>query len=111
MPAARPAITVHVRVPAKPKRRSRTLWFNAVVGLLAALLPLALQYLPELQEQLSPEVYAWALFTVALANGALRFVTHAPLAGFAPPVAPPVAPPGASPGAEEFAPTQPGVHR
>lgn len=110
MPAARPAITVHVRVPAKPKRRSKTLWFNAAVGLLAGLLPVALQYLPQLQDHLSPQVYAWALFAVALANGALRFATHAPLAGFAPP--PPL--PHASPANEApaaFDATHPQVYR
>ena len=60
--------------------RSVTIWFN---GLLLAALPLfeaCRDYLPGLQEYVTPTVYKWVGLSVVLINIGLRFKTSRDLA-------------------------------
>ena len=66
---------------AKPWWRSRTLWFNLVVGLLAA----AEAGLGLLQPVLPVNAYAVLAFGLAVGNAGLRVVTSARLIGRTPP--------------------------
>jgi len=66
---------VHVRTPAKPWWRSRTLWVNAAVLLLAA----AEAHLGVLQPLLGLDVYAMLAFALPLANALLRALTVQPV--------------------------------
>jgi len=56
-------------------KKSRTLDFNVLVGLLAA----AEQNLPVLQGTLSPTMYSYLFFGVLMVNVGLRFVTKGPV--------------------------------
>ncbi len=60
---------------AKPITRSKTVWFNVLIAVLAALEAQA----PVLKPVLGEEAYAWLLFSAAMGNVVLRAVTKTPL--------------------------------
>lgn len=62
---------------AKPRYKSKTVWFNTAVA--AAMLAAATDALPMLEATMSPEAYAWASFIAALVNVYLRQITTEPL--------------------------------
>jgi anti-sigma-K factor RskA len=55
----------------KPFWKSKTIIFNAIVAVVAG----AVEFLPALQANVDPQVYAYLFFTVSVINVALRKVT------------------------------------
>lgn len=68
----------------KPWYRSRTLWFNMIVLMLAA----AEAQLNVLKEAVPGGLYAWLAFVLPISNAALRFISTVPLTVAAPKDAP-----------------------
>ena len=67
----------HFEIPVPPQAPkspidSKTIWFNAGVGLLISLISLV----PDLEPLVSVETYAWLGFAAAVGNVLLRFVTQ-----------------------------------
>lgn len=60
----------------KPWWRSKTLWFNALVLMLAA----AEVQLQVLKDVLPGGLFAWLAFVLPIGNAALRLITNAALA-------------------------------
>ncbi len=60
----------------KTPARSKTVWFNTVLAVVAAIEAHA----PVLRPVLGEATYAWLLFGAAIGNVALRAVTREPLA-------------------------------
>ena len=61
---------------AKPITRSKTVWFNVLVAVLAAIEAQA----PVLKPVLGEATYAWLMFSAAMGNVILRAVTKEPVA-------------------------------
>lgn len=59
--------------------KSWTIWFNGICGALMALLPLVQEYLPYLQQALTPGVYRFLLIGFVVGNILLRFKTNSAL--------------------------------
>jgi len=60
--------------------KSITIWFNGVLGLLAMVLPFALEQLPAMQAYLPAQIYNYMMGAVVLGNIVLRFRTSQRLA-------------------------------
>lgn len=68
----------------KGAARSRTVWFNAVVGSATAALPMLETALPGLREHLPQQIYSVALLVIVVGNIVLRAVTTTALEDKAP---------------------------
>ena len=59
--------------------KSWTIWFNGICGTLMALLPMVQEYLPYLQQALTPNAYRWMLIGFVVGNVLLRIKTDSAL--------------------------------
>lgn len=60
-------------------KRSLTVWFNGVVGVVVPSLPMLGDNIPAMQPYLTQHLYQWIGGIVVFANIALRFKTTQPL--------------------------------